>query len=535
MVKGFRQIALLTVASRILGLLRDMAYSYFLGAGGLFDAWTIAFKIPNLARRIFGEGAASSSFIPVYSQQLETNRDSAKKLACTVVTVVFVILAATVLIGELCIWSYYKFFSVYERTQLTLALTGIMLPYMVLICVIAIIAGILNVHKHFATPAAAPIVLNIFIIGSLCLSGWVLKIEPRTQVFFIAVAVLIAGVIQLLMQLPVLRSKGITIKPAWQVHSDEFKKIMILMGPMILGLTVTQINTLADDLIAWSLSGSPEKGTLCQLSFFAHQLSFKYPLWEGAVSRLYYSQRLYQFPLGVLGISLATAIFPVMSAHAAKKDFDGLIKTINKGIKGTIFIALPATAGLFLVAGPLVTAVFQRGQFTAEDTQATAWTLLFYSIGLCGFFSQQILARAFFSIQDSKTPMRSAIIAVLINIILNLSLIWHMGTAGLALSTAICSYLQVAILIFVLCKRFNLSILDGLKTLLAKTFIATIIMLLAGILALKLMKNLQNDTLFSTIRLGVVVPLSAGVYTLSAKLMRIESLTLLTGSKQTKK
>ena len=531
MIKGFKQIASLTVVSRILGMVRDMAFAYFLGAGALFDGWAIAFKIPNLARRIFGEGAASSSFIPVYSEQLHNDRDAAKQLACTVVTVVFIILAAIVLIGETGIWAYYKFFTIYEGTHLKLSLTAIMLPYMILICIVAILAGILNSHRHFAAPAAAPIILNIFIIATLWFGGKIMAIEARTLVFIVAAAVLAAGVIQLALQLTVLRTKQIYIRPAWQVKSDAYKKIMLLMGPMILGLTATQINTLADDLIALWFSGSPEKGTICQLSII--NLSFKYPLWDGAVSQLYYSQRLYQFPLGVLGISLATAIFPVMSADAAKKDYNALCQTISKGIKGAVFVAIPATAGLILVAKPLVSVLFQRGEFSAANTTAISWTLLFYAIGLCGYFSQQIAARAFFAVQDSKTPMRSAIIAVIVNIVLNLTLIWYMGTAGLALSTAICSYLQVIILIFVLRRKLGDSILNELPITLLKTIIATAIMWIAGVIILKLMRNLPNNTAFNALRLTIIVPSTASIYFAAAKFLHIEMLALIKTPKST--
>ncbi|GAI77442.1 unnamed protein product, partial [marine sediment metagenome] len=226
---------------------------------------------------------------------------------------------------------------------------------------------------------------------------------------------------------------------AWEIRTDAFKKIMMMMGPMILGLTVTQINTLADDLIAWWFSGSAEKGDV--FLFMGNQIT--YPLRRGCVSHLNGAQRLYQLPLGVLGISLATAIFPVMSADAARRNFDALRKTISRGIQAAVFIAIPATAGLFLVARPLVSAMFEHGKFTAGDTEATALALLFYALGLSGFFIQQIVTRAFYSMHNSKAPMRSAMIAVLVNVILNLTLIWFMGVAGLAFSTAICSYLQV--------------------------------------------------------------------------------------------
>ena len=172
MIKGFRQIASLTALSRVFGLVRDVSYSHFFGANALLDAWAIAFKIPNLARRLFGEGAASASLIPVYSEELHKDRQQANRLASTAVTVLFVILAAIVLTGEGLIWGYYKFFSTTGETRLVLSLSSIMLPYMLLVCTVAILAGILNVHRHFATPAAAPIVLNIFIIGTILVTGW---------------------------------------------------------------------------------------------------------------------------------------------------------------------------------------------------------------------------------------------------------------------------------------------------------------------------------------------------------------------------
>lgn len=509
-------------------MLRDMAFAYFLGAGALMDGWAIAFKIPNLARRLFGEGAAASSLIPIYSQQLHTDRREAVKLACTVVTVVFALLAAVVLLGETLIWGYYRFFSAYPSTDLKLALTGLMLPYMILICVVAILAGILNTHRHFAAPAAAPVVLNVFIIGSLCFSGWVLGVEPRTQVFIVAAAVLSAGLVQILIQLPPLWANGVYIRPAWQVRSEAFKKIILLMGPMILGLTVTQINTLADDLIALWFSGSSDKGEV----FYLLGRQIRYPLWEGAVSQLFYAQRLYQFPLGVLGISLATAVFPVMSAEAARKDFDALRKTISRGLRTAVFIAAPATVGLLLVAKPLASALFQHGEFGPEDTLAVAWPLAFYALGLSGYFTQQIVTRAFYSTQNSKMPARSAMVAVVLNIVLNLTLIWFMGTAGLALSTAICSYLQVAILLSVLRKRFGPRLFEHLPTTLLKTLCATLLMALAAAALLKLMAGLTYSRWHNVIRLLAVVPTAAAVYVLAAKLLRIEILSLLTGTRQ---
>lgn len=518
MIKGFRQIASITAISRVFGMLRDMAFAHFLGADWLMSAWTMGFKIPNLARRLFGEGAASASLIPVYSEQLHSNPEQAKRLANTAVTVLFVLLAAIVIIGQVLVWSYYSFFETRTGPRLGLLLCSIMLPYMICICVVAILAGILNVHRHFATPAAAPIVLNTFIIASLLVTGWVMKIKPQQQVFFVAVAVLFSGFVQIAIQIPPLRASGVSIRPAWDIHCEPFKKVIMMMGPMILGLTATQLNTLGDDIIA--------------LCFMKKQ---GYPLGHGAISYLYYAQRLYQFPLGVLGISLATAIFPVMSSDVARKDYDALKKTIAKGIKGAVFVAIPATAGIFLVAKPLVSAIFEHGKFDSEDTPIVAFTLSLYALGLCGYFSQQVMTRAFYSLQDSKTPARSAVYAVVANIFLNLTLIWFLGTAGLAAATAACSYLQVVILVRALRRKLGRSILVGLRITLIKTFIATTVMFLIGSAIMILMRNLPDGRAFDVFKLAVVVPSAVVVYTLAAKLLHIEMLSLFTGKKTQQK
>ena len=247
MIKGFRQIALLTTLSRILGMVRDMAFAYFLGAGELMDGWTVGFKIPNLTRRLFGEGAASSSLIPVYSAELAKDKDKANRMAMTVVTAVFVMLLGAVLLGETIIWIYYKFFSVYQGTKLKLVLSGIMLPYAVLICVAALLSGILNTHRHFAAPAAAPVLLNILIIGSLCFSKWLLGMPPRSAGSHSYGSGYLCGHDAASDTDSAALGKRISVRPAWDIHTEAFRKVFFLMGPMVIGLTATQINTLADD------------------------------------------------------------------------------------------------------------------------------------------------------------------------------------------------------------------------------------------------------------------------------------------------
>lgn len=525
MIKGFRQIALLTIISRILGMVRDMTFAFFLGATGLMDGWVIAFKIPNLARRIFGEGAASSSFIPVYTAELNRDSGSASRLAGTVLTFIIIILTAIVILGELFIITYYKYFSSYETGKLTLILAGIMLPYMVLICAVAILAGVLNSHRHFAAPAAAPIVLNIFIISSLFFAAYVLDFAPSAMLLFTAFAVITAGLCQISLQLLAARSLNIHIKPNFKFDTEPFKKVILLMAPMIIGLTVTQINTLADDYIALFLSATQSKGDT--FTFLSKTIS--YPVREGAVSHLFYAQRLYQMPLGVLGISLATAVFPVMSSNAASGDLKALAKTISRGLRCVIYIALPATVGLLIVRTPLVALLFERGRFAQDDTRLTSFTLIFYALGLTGFFAQQIITRAFYSLGNSKLPAVTACIAVAVNIVMNLLLIFPLGTAGLALSTALCSYLQIAIMIAVMYRKLDPAMVEQIPSATVKTLVATVLMALAGWTVFWLMAPLGGDTLGNLLRILVIVPLCAAVYIGLSVLLKIKMLSLITG------
>ena len=529
MIKGFRLIAVLTVVSRVFGMLRDMAFAYFLGAGLMMDVWVIAFKIPNLGRRIFGEGAATSSFIPVYSDQLKKNRDAAFTLAHTVVTVIVVLLSGVVLAGLAILAYVHRYHAPLESTRLMLVLAALMLPYMVMICTEAILAGILHTHRHFAAPAAAPVVLNVIIIAALCLGGWVLALPSEEHLFLLAFGVLLAGMVQVGMQIIPMRRRGLTLRPAWQVRSEPFKRILWLMGPMILGMAVTQLNTLADDIIAKSLSGSAEKGEF----FFLFDRQFRYPVWAGSVAGLFYAQRLYQFPLGVLGISLATAIFPVLSDAAADKDQARLAKTTLQGLAAALFLALPSTAGLILVARPLVAAIYQRGQFTADDTRLATGVLIFYALGLCGYFIQQILPRVFYALKNSKIPARTAATTVVLNIMLNLTLIWPLGAAGLALSTALCSYVQVAILLWVLRRHCALGPTREFWVILLKTVISTALMALTGWGVLTALTGLPPTTGGQVSRIAALVAVCGGVYAVSSWRLKNPMLKLIIHPRRT--
>ena len=496
--------------SRILGMVRDAAFAHFFGANWVMTAWTMGFKIPNLSRRLFGEGAATASFIPIYSEQLQRSPQDATKLASTVICVMAATLSAVVLVGELIVWSLYALVETRQGPRLGLALCAIMMPYMLLVFSVAMLGGILQVHRRFGPPAAAPIVLNVFVIGGLCFSGWVLKLGPEQQPFFVAACVVVAGLAQVALQIPALRASAVYLRFAWHTHLESFRKVMLLMMPMVVGLTVTQFNTLLDDIMALCLMRA--QGS---------------PLGYGAPSYLYYAQRLYQVPLGVLGISLATAIFPVMSASAAKKDLSALGGTIAQGLRLVVFIAVPATAGIVLVARPLVSAIFEHGQFGSQDTPVVALTLVFYALGLCAYFAQQITTRAYYALQDARTPAKSALAALCTNLILNLILVWFLGTAGLAGATAVSAYVQVFLLMRGFKDGFAGSVWQGVSRTFAKTVAATGLMLLVGAGLLGLCRVFPYTRSFDILRIALVVPVAAVCFALAARTLRIEALSLL--------
>jgi len=366
-----------------------------------------------------------------------------------------------------------------DKTFLTLSLAAIMLPYMILICTVAAVGALLNVHRHFAAPAAAPIVLNVCIIAAVLYFRRFLGSDPWRQIYVVAIAVLVAGVGQLLLQYPALRRAGIVLLPRFRFSDIGLGKMMRLMGPMTIGLAVVQINTLVDSLIGYFLSASQESGP----TFVVMGHTFAYPVVEGSLSFLYAAQRLYQVPLGVFGIALATAIFPLLSSSVVQKDYVGFSRLLSRGLRVAVFVAIPASVGLILIREPLVAAIFQRGRFTAGDTQETAWTLMFYSLGMTAYFMQHLLVRGYYAFQDSVTPVKIAVRMIGLNFLLNVILIWRLRTGGLALSTAICATLQVVFLWYLLVRRYQLKLGSNLGATLVKTLIATAVMA-AGYLAL---------------------------------------------------
>jgi len=436
--------------------------------------------LPNLFRRLFGEGALSAALIPVYTEQLYKDKRSARALANSVVTLLVIVLAALTLLGLGFIYLYWNLSGGQPKTFLILSMAAIMLPYLIFICSVATIGGMLNVHRHFAAPAAAPILLNICIICAAVFFRKLFGSDPWRQIYVVAIAVLAAGVFQLLLQYPALRAVGLSLRPRFNFSEEPLRRVIRLMGPMVIGLAAMQINAYFDFLIAHWLSGTPESGPVFML--FGNEI--QYPVLEGSASFLYYSQRLYHLPLGIFGLALATAIFPVLSRHAACKEYDSFAKTLAQGLRLVFFIALPATVGLILIRRPLTKLLFERGEFTSYDTEQVATTLLFYALGITAYFLQQLVVRAYYSYQDSVTPVKIAMRMIALNLLLNVLLIWPLATGGLALSTSLCATLQVIILLRILIKRYGLDLAGGLAGSVIKTTIATAVMAVGGVFCL---------------------------------------------------
>ena len=421
-----------TFLSRIFGFLRDVVVAAFFGAGVATDAFFVAFRIPNVLRRLFAEGSLTIAFIPVFTEYLKRkSKEDAIELANAAFTLLSIILVVVSLLGivfapwivKIIGWGFIK---TPDRFELTVFLTRIMFPYIFFISLMALAMGILNSLRHFAAPALAPVVLNIAMIAAVFLLGHAFD-EPITA---LAVGVMVGGVLQLAMQFPFLVRVGVRIRANFHFRHPGIRQIGLLMLPAVFGAAVYQINVLVGTLLA---------------SFL--------PI--GSVSYLYYADRLVQFPLGVFAIAISTAVLPSLSREAARGDLGGLRETLSYALRLTMFITIPAMTGLIVLREPIIRLLFQRGAFDSLTTVMTAQALLFYSIGLWAFAALRVFVSAFYSLQDTKTPVKVAVIAMLANILFSVALMGPLKHGGLALALSLASTLQLCLLIYLLRKRLG--------------------------------------------------------------------------------
>ncbi|PHS19165.1 MAG: murein biosynthesis integral membrane protein MurJ [Kangiella sp.] len=423
-------VSAMTFISRILGLIRDIVMFHILGSHWAADVFLVAQKIPNFLRRLFAEGAFSQAFIPILSEY-QTNKDlqEVKKLVGETFGTLAIILSIVAIIGVFASPVLVALFGpgfIDEPHKFDLAslLLKITFPYILFISLTAFCGSILNSIGKFAIPAFTPVLLNVSIISAAIIVSPTL--EEQTAIA-LAWGVFAAGIIQLLLQLPFLWKEGYLVKPTWGWHSPGVQKILKLMGPALFGVSVGQINLLLDTVIA----------------------SF---LQTGSIVWLYVSDRMLEFPLGMFAIAISTVILPSLSRQHASKNKDDFNKTLNWALKLVCLMGVPAAVGLFMMAEPIILTVFQHGKFALSDAYSASLSLKAYIIGLLGFMIIKVLATGFFSRQDTKTPVKIGIIAMVVNMVFNLILFFPFAHVGLALATSISAILNATLLFFALKK-----------------------------------------------------------------------------------
>jgi putative peptidoglycan lipid II flippase len=420
----------MTTISRVFGLLRDTVIAVYFGAGTGADAFFVAFKIPNYLRRIFGEGAFSQAFVPVLNEvRSKQGEEEAHRLVNYVTGSLGMILFAVTVIGVIAAPVFIMVFAPGfigngEKFALSVNMLRITFPYIFFISLTALAGGILNTYGRFGVPAFTPVLLNVAIILSAILLSPLLH-EPITA---LAWGVLIAGAVQLLFQVPFLSKIRMLPRPKPDWHYAGVKRIIKLMVPALFAVSISQINLMVDLLLA----------------------SF---LQEGSISWLYYSDRIMEFPLGVFGVALATVILPDLSRQHAVGNKQDFSRVLDWALRWGVLITVPATLGLVLLSGPVLTTIFQYGAFTPRHMSMTTLSLITYSIGLSGHVLIKILASSYFSRQDTKTPVKVGITAIISNIILCLLFVVPLKHAGLALATSLAAYVNSGLLFYYLLKR----------------------------------------------------------------------------------
>ncbi len=424
LIKSTVSVGSMTLLSRVLGLVRDIVIARFFSTSDAADAFFVAFKIPNFFRRLFAEGAFSLAFVPVLTEYRSkyTQKQTRDLINHVAGTLGFILLGLSLLgvaASPLLISIFAAgFIDQPAKFDLTADMLRLTFPYILLISMTAVSAGILNTWKRFTVPAFTPVLLNLSLIGCA------LWLSPRLDVPITALAwgVLIAGVAQLLFQLPFLYREGLLPRPKWGWKHEGVQKIIKLMIPALFGSSVAQINLLFDTFIA---------------SFLV----------SGSVAWLYYSDRLLEFPLGVFGIALATVVLPNLSEAHYRDGGDRFNKTLLWAIQLSLLVAVPATFGLFLLAQPILATLFEYGAFQSNDSMMAAFSLMAYSLGLPAFVLIKILASGFYARQDTRTPVRIGIQAMVLNMVLNVIFVVSMLQAdflaphvGLALATTASAY-----------------------------------------------------------------------------------------------
>jgi putative peptidoglycan lipid II flippase len=531
-------------------LVREVVAGHFLGAGTVASAFTVAFTIPNLFRKLLGEGALSAAFIPLYAQAEKrgTTEDGepAGDFAAASVNLLALILIVITIVGEAIILGFIATASD-ERPDrvLMLQFAAIMLPYVMFVCGGAFLSAILQVHKRFGPPAFAPVLLNLCHIGVVLGGAWFLGLRGRdpltprvvqlqtTLAMWLAVTVVIAGALQVAILVPALRDVGFRFRPRGKSWSPSVRKMLLMSVPVAIGAGVLQLSVLLDKGLSYGLmQGESKSGALItHFDFFGH--SVRYPMELGATRRLDLAQLLYQFPLGVFAIALATAIFPSLGAEALDKDREGFKRVLRQGIEATMWEGFPASVGLILVAEPAARLLFQHGQITAHDATLIARSTAVYAGAIWAFSMLQIINRAYYAVHDTVTPLVMSIVNIVLNLAFELPLLWWLGESAMAVGTLVSFAIQAVVMLLMLDRRLGGIGLPELLKPTLKMLAATAVMAaaLVGLRISPLYPHGHTRWIWST-QLASMLAVGAAVYFTASHLMGLETFRQLVSSRR---
>jgi putative peptidoglycan lipid II flippase len=453
-------IGLATMASRVLGLVRDLALAYLFGASHAMDAYTVAFRIPNLLRDLFAEGAMSSAFVPTFTRVLTIEgRAAAWRLGNLVITALMLATGTLVGLGTVFAWPLVSFAaggfaSVPGKLELAVSLARVMFPFLTLVAVAVGCMGMLNSLHRFFIPAFSPAMFNIGTLAAMVVLIPAFRAHAVAPIYAVAVGTLVGGVGQVVVQWPALRREGFRYRPLVDWRDPTLREVLALMGPGTMALAAVQINVLVNTMLATSQG-------------------------EGAPSWLNFAFRIMYLPMGLFGLSVATAALPTMAGAAARDDRAGMRATLSSALRLMLMLNVPAALGLIALASPIVALLFEHGSFTPQATAATAAALAFYAPGLVGYSALKMAVPTFYALNDSRTPVVVGAASVAFNLLVNLWLVRILGFRGLALGTTISAVFNGGVLLWLLRRR--LGGVDGRRVGLAFVKVLAAAVFMAGV------------------------------------------------------
>lgn len=490
-LKAVSIISLGTIISRVFGLAREVTTANFFGTIAIYDSFLLAFMIPNFFRGLIAEGALNTAFIPVFTEYAIDGKDKREGVdifnicftISLIITVALLLLVvgisfiSTKIVGEASKW-----YNVWILMRFTF-------PYLIFVSLAAINIGVLNIHKEFFLPSLSPVLLDVFWIAALFLIPLFSTI-PQQQIVILCIGIIAGGIGQFLFTLIPVIKKGYSPRLNLNFAHPAIKRMGVLLAPMVLGVSVTPINLLIDNSLA-------------------------YMLYEGAVSGLWYSTRIFQLPLGAFAISISTAVLPWFSENISSKDHKEFIKNLLFATRMLVFLLLPFTFGMIILRTEIVSLLFARGMFTANSVELVASPLAFYSIGLLGYGGASVWNRAFYACKDTISPVKISLFSILVNVIMNIVLMQFMGHNGIALATSIVGITNFILLVIVFNKKHLRIDLIKENAFFRKSFIASVLMGLALFLSKTLLSSAVSlpFLVFSCIIISAIVYIiSTGVF-----------------------